>query len=1252
MRNKFKRFLFFALGVLLLSAVILSLIGSDRIAGYVISKVKETLTSKFKVGLFYTKSGFSYTRGVFLEDFIITDSREVVVMKGREARIDLSFLSSRRELIISRLLVTGGELFMDDKGNVPAVDLTQFYRYIRHLLLTDFTVVCSLKERTFRLHSCFLEVFFSKERWEGQVRLTDSSGNKVKALFTGPGNWGLDGEFELNDVSLLSDQSLFHLFDARIVMHRGHANGKFNGFLADLIDKNRWNLELHVSGADASIFGNEFRELTGEVGITPTGLNFDLDGKYCYSQLRIKGIQKEKDFLFKVTSPRINLADFQAFFPDNLTTTLKGLGRCEVEVKSTGGKIKEFSGRLSLDAGEIYSNMLENMELAFSYKEGKLSLAKSSFLLSRAWEILLSGEVSVTPAAGADLTFRAQNSSFNFLSLDGTVKGKAGKFLLESDLLLGAEHFPFQLDLNSLPRFKGAVKSRCLTAVWSGESLPGKGISVRSDYTLALPVFTEPLSGGLNFKTLGLDLEIGRSTVNNRFGKGELSGQLGLSGNHLNFSWAGKCDLIRYLKDLGFGGMAEISGEAYGNLSNPQVSAEVRIPDYGIVAKAQVSRDSVEIDGKIETAEFNGQYEMKRSEWGMNFRMNDYVIIAPMLRDIFQRYGITADRIKGLITMKGRQSKIGDVDFKIVLKDGKFKGQGFRELTLSGKGDEQSTTLASFEALLPDGGSIKNLGQIIIRNDTGLRSMGLKFENARLSFEKFSFTTDGVLAFSTDLATGEVSLRLSDVKYGGNSAGSFILSGRIAKGDVLVDDFGSDNPVFSGWKGNLKISLSKDKFWLRGIKLKNQNFTLQGELCLQNDLTLEDFTLSLSDRQLDKEWVSLKMAGDSLSGSFDLDCGYLKKITSFDKLPGIVLKGNLMQNHGQLEFATDYNGESIKGTSSFYLTHEKTGWHLTGEAELDDCKIVLKTGEDVNLDRVNLSPLRFKLELRAGQNVWVKNQFFNIEVSGSFFLTGEDYPGITASGDVKLVRGTVNYFNHRFDIVTGKAYYQTLAKSKEDGSKREKVIDLKQRDKPFDAKYKYLDPEHDLKGKEHEIVLSRNESFIEGDTNLFLNLTAYKKIQGNDVYLSVNGPLSNLQVSAYSTNEMEKDKLQKMITGSTLGSLGDDQWSDSRFREALKFNLSEQLMGKVGDNIAKELELEEFDIESGSEKFNPESLDLRLGKSLNDRVYLRYYKAIRRYEEDQQFELKYKTNKHLYLDGIYDDYKQEYRYGLNYSISF
>ena len=97
-------------------------------------------------------------------------------------------------------------------------------------------------------------------------------------------------------------------------------------------------------------------------------------------------------------------------------------------------------------------------------------------------------------------------------------------------------------------------------------------------------------------------------------------------------------------------------------------------------------------------------------------------------------------------------------------------------------------------------------------------------------------------------------------------------------------------------------------------------------------------------------------------------------------------------------------------------------------------------------------------------------------------------------------------------------------------------------------------------------------------------------------------------------------------------------------------NKPERVLWAYGPKSTGRITLIEYILEN---RLNSKEYNIKLGKYLSPKFYFRYYyKQTQYYNEQQQFEIQYQTNKHLFLEGLYDEYKEDYRFGLQYSISF
>ncbi|MDD5090305.1 MAG: translocation/assembly module TamB domain-containing protein [Candidatus Wallbacteria bacterium] len=1251
-----KRKLKFGLLLLLVLPVILAtalwMIGGRRLSAFAFSRFSELMALNYGLHLYGDQTGVSLVKGLFIRNFFVTDQNGRVLIRGKEVRVfpDINRLIKGERMRVRRLFISGAEIFIDapsGAGNHFQPD--QFHLFLEHLIATDLTVNITYKGEIFSVREGFFEAFLAKERIEGLARFSDDSGNRCKVFFYGPETWGVDTDFQITSIRKIPDFLSEAFSPWKVQCTSGSLDGRFRAFYSQSAGWGNCEAGIRLLHVDGNYAGRQFREVDGSLKLAGRSFTVDLEGGYQHSRLGVKGVGVPEQYTLEVKSSKVYLKDFQDALGSSADKLMiSGLGSAEVTVAYDHGKVA-YQGMLKLGAGEIWRYRVENGIFPFSGNQHSVNINSASFLFGRGWDVCASAEVQFSLSPKLRGGFAAENIAFPALSCSGRISGD--DLLIRGSMIFSGMELPFTLDLSKSPSFTGSTESGFLHAKWNGEIMPEtREWFALAEYRAEFPQLSGELSGSLHLKrTADFQYEIGRAGISSPFGEGGVSGYFGIRELSLDFGWKGSAGVFKILHRYGLKNTKIIiDGRIRGTPLKPMLKAELQMPDEKTTASVVSADGTLLIEGKHHGSSFSAGWQPETDAWQVGVSSENYILPPKWFVAAIPTGEISFESFKGIINGKGREACLDELMFSLFLKNGQLRGRRFSEAFCSGKWKNGILTADSFSGTLIPCGTVECLEPLVYDSSTGLKKVGLGLSGVKLESDKFSAMLDGRLFYNCDeRAKGVFSVRLRSIRYGDVACETLEVSGGLADEEFTLHNLVCSLPLLHGWKGRGRVKITESRIWLGGIELTNGDLGIKGSMDVAlSDYQTGDFNLEVKDENRKMTLMSLEKKQDMISGRFALDTGDLKKVAAFDKIPPTFFKGEIVRNRGEIQFQTKFNDNEVKGTGLFEL-RKKPGkaWNITGEIEVKDSRLSLKTSESLNLDQVNLSPLFFEVDLKVGKNVWIRNSFINAEVTGTFKFTGRNYPGIIVSGDLKFTRGTINYFSHRFDIITGKVYYQALEKSTEKGKPtKDRVIDMKT-GRSFDAEYVY-------QGREHSIVLSRNESFIDGETNIYLNLLASKRIQNYDVYLQVSGPLSGLQLSAYSMPETKQEDLQRMITGGTLGGMASgDSWNDTNFVEALKFNLREQLMGKVGENIARGLELEEFDIEASTDEWQRENLDIKLGKYLSDRIYLRYSKKFRRFDDTEQFEVKYRTNKHLFLEGLYDEL-QDFRFGMKYSVSF
>ncbi|HKL13105.1 MAG TPA: translocation/assembly module TamB domain-containing protein [Halanaerobiales bacterium] len=253
------------------------------------------------------------------------------------------------------------------------------------------------------------------------------------------------------------------------------------------------------------------------------------------------------------------------------------------------------------------------------------------------------------------------------------------------------------------------------------------------------------------------------------------------------------------------------------------------------------------------------------------------------------------------------------------------------------------------------------------------------------------------------------------------------------------------------------------------------------------------------------------------------------------------------------------------------------------------------------------SPLftpELKLNLIPGKNVYFRSENIDIQVEGGSLQLNYQEEELTFLGRLSSNQGTMDYYNNKFIVDNVTATFE-----------------------------KYSD---------NIPVIHLVGSTVAGGTRIFIY---------------VDGPADNLNISFGSQPELPQDKIIALLTrrGGLKGFTSNGQVEPGSLVESELFRyVGEQVqlnfVQKVERSLANIFELDRFEIDTYS-LAGEQEVTVYLGKDLTEKLYLQYTGTFSPEIRDNELTFEYDINKYLNLEGGWYG-EDDYRFLLETTIEF
>jgi translocation and assembly module TamB len=246
-----------------------------------------------------------------------------------------------------------------------------------------------------------------------------------------------------------------------------------------------------------------------------------------------------------------------------------------------------------------------------------------------------------------------------------------------------------------------------------------------------------------------------------------------------------------------------------------------------------------------------------------------------------------------------------------------------------------------------------------------------------------------------------------------------------------------------------------------------------------------------------------------------------------------------------------------------------------------------------------------KLSLKPKENVYFRDQNIDILVEGGSLELNYIENELTLLGKLTSNQGTLDYYNNKFLINNVNATF---------------------------------------------------DRFSENIPNIHLVGSTMRS--GTRIFIYVDGPANNLNISFGSQPELPEDRIIALLTSrgglsgftSENGNLGPTSFVESELFRYVGEQVQLNFIQQIERSFANIFELDRFELDTYSLAGDRE-LTLYLGKNLNDQIYLQYIGRFSPEITDSEITLEYDINKYLNFEaGWYGE--GDYRFLLETNIEF
>ena len=221
--------------------------------------------------------------------------------------------------------------------------------------------------------------------------------------------------------------------------------------------------------------------------------------------------------------------------------------------------------------------------------------------------------------------------------------------------------------------------------------------------------------------------------------------------------------------------------------------------------------------------------------------------------------------------------------------------------------------------------------------------------------------------------------------------------------------------------------------------------------------------------------------------------------------------------------------------------------------------------------------VKFEYEINVSiQNVYLKNNFVDVELDGEVILKRDINGNKTIGGELSVVDGFFHYYNVTFDVEYGKIIFDPI------------------------------------------------------DGNHSLNFRAIKEIDDNNkIIATLTGDIKSPEIELYDENNMhtQSELIQILTIGNTSGSV--QEISGNLLTNFAEAGIEQQANGL--DVIQK------IDLRTGTSLTDIDSTSIKIGSRLGKNIYFTIESAPLNDETLKSLELEYRINKNLSIVGTADE---------------